>query len=106
MQAKDSVYPLCRHTKADGLRCKSPALRTSVFCHYHQRQRRTRPSTIVVPALGKRCFHPLQDRHSIFRSLSLIVHGLASGRLDPRPAGKMVHALHLALSDLKKSSME
>jgi hypothetical protein len=106
MQTRDSVYPLCRHTKADGLRCQSPALTTSAFCHYHQRQRRTRPSTIVVPALGKRCFHPLQDRHSIFHSYALIVQGLASGRLDPKQAGRMIHALDLALNDLKRTSME
>ena len=37
MQAKDSVFPLCRHTRADGLRCQSAALHTSAFCHYHQR---------------------------------------------------------------------
>ncbi len=28
-------YPLCRHIRTNGLRCKSPALTEAPYCYFH-----------------------------------------------------------------------
>jgi len=100
MHIKNSGCPLCRHTKSDGLRCKSPALTTSAFCYFHQKNRRARPAPISPAPFGKRCFRPLQDPQTIQRALSRVVHGIASNRISPARAGKIICALQLAISEL------
>jgi len=58
--------PQCRHTKTNGLRCGSPAMRNHSFCYYHSslrtHQRRAssaeaREQPIQLP--------PLEDAHAI-----------------------------------------
>jgi hypothetical protein len=100
MSIQLSRYPICRHTLTNGHRCKSPAQATSAFCHHHRKLRRT---TIVVPQSTPLQLnpHPLRDARSIQQALGLILDGLASGRLAPAPAGKMLYALQLAIADSK-----
>ena len=52
------MYRLCQHTKANGLRCQSPALRIDDYCHFHtalRRQQRElvaeaqRPTEFIAP---------------------------------------------------------
>ena len=100
MHIRNSGCPLCRHTKSDGLRCKSPALATSAFCYHHQKHRSARPATISPGPFGKRCFRPLQDRQTIQRAISRVVQGIASHRISPSRAGKMIYSLQLAISEL------
>jgi hypothetical protein len=96
--------PLCRHTKTDGHLCQSPALRTSAFCHYHQKLRRTRPRTLTAgPGLSPNVLYPLRRAESIHDALSMVFTGLASGKIDPKLGGKMVRALRLASEDLRRS---
>ena len=54
---------LCQHTKANGLRCQSPALRTDDFCYFHtafRRQQRElaaeaqRPTEFIAPNFNSR----------------------------------------------------
>src|ERR1035437_10283823 len=102
-----SEYPLCRHTKTNGHRCQSPALATSAFCHFHQKLRRTRRSTIGAgPGLSTHVLHPLRKAESIRHALSMVLSGLATGRLRPRQAGKMLYALQLAVSDHQANPTE
>ncbi len=57
------MYRLCQHTKANGLRCQSPALRTDDFCYSHtafRRQQRElaaerqRPTEFIAPNFNSR----------------------------------------------------
>jgi len=110
MNIKDSAYPLCRHTKTDGRRCKSPALHTSAFCYFHQKQRRTRRSMIDTgPTLAMTLLETLselRDARTIQRALSLVAQGIASNRIPPSQAGKMLAALELAVRNPNKAPME
>jgi hypothetical protein len=87
-------YPLCRHTKTNGRRCQSPALATSAFCFHHQRARRRRSTTIPAG--------PGLSTQSIQEALAMALSGIASGRLHPKVAGRMFHALQLASANLRE----
>jgi hypothetical protein len=107
MHTRHSDYPLCRHTKTNGLQCKSPALTSSAFCHHHQKLRRTRPLTISAgPGLSTHVLHPLHNANSVRQALSMVLSGLAANRIHPKSAGKMLYALQLAASELRKGSLE
>jgi hypothetical protein len=96
-----SEYALCRHTKTDGRRCQSPALSTSAFCHFHQKLRRTRPSTIGAgPGLSAHALHPLRNARSIQQALSMVFSATWTGQINPKQAGKMLYALQLAAKTL------
>ena len=107
MPVRQSDYPLCRHTKTDGIKCSSPALTTSAFCHHHQKMRRTRARTISSgPGLSTHVLHPLRNADSIQQALAMVVSALAAGRIHPKPAGQMIYALQIAISNLRKGSLE
>jgi hypothetical protein len=107
MAIRISNFPLCRHLKTDGRNCKSASLRTSAYCHHHQKLHRTRPRTISPePALAKHFASPMSDRQSFLRACGLIAQALAAGRLDNRTAGRMLYTLQLASSQLKATSLE
>src|ERR1035441_6224555 len=96
-----SEYALCRHAKADGRRCQSPALATSAFCYFHQKVRRTRPSTIGAgPGLSTHVLHPLRNARSIQQALAMVLSGISTGQIHPKQAGKMLYALQLAAKTL------
>jgi hypothetical protein len=96
-----SEYALCRHTKTNGRRCQSPALSTSAFCHFHQKLRRTRPSTIGAgPGLSTHVLHPLRNARSIQQALSMVFSATWAGQIHPKQAGKMLYALQLAAKTL------
>ncbi len=102
---RKSAYPLCRHTKTNGLLCQSPALIDSAFCYHHQKARHTRRHTLEAgPGLSTNVLHPLRNAHSIQQALAMVVNGIGSGRLHPRRAGKMLYALQIASSRLRATS--
>lgn len=103
MFTRNSAFPICRHTKTNGRRCQSPALTTSAFCHFHQKLRRTRRSTIAPsPALAPLKFPP-SDADPILRALNAVLAGVAANQIKPAQAGKMLYALQLAGTDPRKS---
>jgi hypothetical protein len=107
MRVRNSDYPLCRHTKTNGLQCQSPALTTSAFCYHHQKLRRTRRSTISSgPGLSTNVLHPLRNADSIRQALAMVLCGLAANRIHPKTAGRMTWLLQQAASDLHKGSLE
>ncbi|HEV2620431.1 MAG TPA: hypothetical protein VGU23_10895 [Acidobacteriaceae bacterium] len=104
MSIRIDDYPVCRHIRTNGRRCKSLAMATSAFCYQHQRVRRIRPRTINVPAapgLVRFAADPLGDMDSIRHTLGLVLQGLASGQLRTRPAGKMLFAIQQAVTTHK-----
>jgi hypothetical protein len=97
MKARTSEYPICRHTKTNGLLCHSPASGPSAYCHFHKKLARTRVSSVGSgPALREHILFPLRDAHSILQALSMVLSGLASGQIPTAQAGKMLFALQIA----------
>jgi hypothetical protein len=100
-----SAYPLCRHTKTNGLLCQSPALIDSAFCYHHQKLRRTRRRTLGAgPGLSTSVLHPLRDAQTILQAANMVLSGIASNRIHPRTAGKMLRALRIASSQVRATS--
>ena len=101
MDSHADKYPICRHIKTNGRRCQSPALATSAFCYFHQKVRRTRPSTIGAgPGLSTHVLHPLRNARSIQQALAMVLSGISTGQIHPKQAGKMLYALQLAAKTL------
>lgn len=103
MSIRISEFPLCRHIKTDGLRCKSPAVATSAFCYHHRNLRRIRPASgRPRQKLTSRSLPPLDSFQAIQSSLGLVLNGLAMGRIGDRPARRMIEVLRTASEALKK----
>ena len=101
MPKRNSAVPLCRHTKTNGILCKSPALTDSAFCHFHQKLHRTRRATISAgPGLSTNVLHPLHNAQSIQQALAMVMTGVASNRIHPKTAGRMLYALQMAVTRL------
>jgi hypothetical protein len=102
MPKRSSPYPLCRHTKTNGRLCNSPALTGSAFCHFHQKLRRTRRTTLSAgPGLSTNVLHPLHNAQSIQQAIAMVVTGIAANRIHPKTAGKMLYALQMASARLR-----
>ena len=99
----ESAYPLCRHTKTNGRLCQSPALTGSAYCHHHRKLHRVRRNAISAgPGVSTNVLHPLHNARSIQQALSMVVNGVASNRIHPKVAGKMLFALQIASINLQK----
>jgi hypothetical protein len=103
MDHRRSLYPLCRHTKTDGLLCQSPALTGSAFCYYHRRLRHRRGCT-PHPGLSRRYHVPITGRADFMQLLQAVLAGIASGDLRPSQAGRMLSLLQLASTQLGPKS--
>ena len=104
MKRRNADYPLCRHTKTNGLLCQSPALTDSAYCHHHQKAHRTRRTTISAgPGLSTHVLHPLHNARSIQQATAMVLTGLASNRIHPKRAGKMLYALQTASAALPET---
>jgi hypothetical protein len=84
------VIPQCQHTKKDGIRCGSPALRGKPLCYFHSRAARPRPKR-VVPAIP--------DPNNALAVLDWTLRGLMSGKLHHKEAAQIIYGIqqiHLA----------
>jgi hypothetical protein len=85
---------VCTHIKVNGLRCGSPALRSEVFCYFHQRMLRG----VLTPPSSR--LHPLaliEDPEGIQASLMEIMNALVRNTIDPVRAQLLLRALHIAM---------
>ncbi|MCU1321143.1 MAG: hypothetical protein JWM43_792 [Acidobacteriaceae bacterium] len=96
-------YPVCRHIKTNGTRCKSPAMTDNTWCFFHARIHRRHSSyrfTDKTSGYLRRgvdlqlCV--LEDRESVLFSLSLVVNALSTGNLEPDRARTLLYGLQLA----------
>ncbi len=91
----------CRHVKADGVYCGSPALRDRKYCYYHlmERARRLRRARALRDNQPYRLeIQSLDNPYAIRAAISDIAQALAAGQLDARVAGKLLYAIQLAAS--------
>jgi hypothetical protein len=89
-------YETCRHVKADGAYCGSPALQDRKYCYYHlmERGRRLRRARALRDNQPYRLeIQSLDNLYAVRAALTDIVQALAAGQLDARTAGKMLYAI-------------
>jgi hypothetical protein len=100
---------VCTHVKVNGVPCGSPALRSEVFCYFHQRMIRG------VRTPSKSRLHPIaliENEEGIQAALMEIINALVRNTIDFRRAQLVLRALHIAVKnsprvhfDLYKSDM-
>ncbi len=88
------MYMECRHIKANGLRCGSPALKGGQFCYYH-----SKVHTIGAEPNPK--YGPLQlptpeDPFAIQLSVARINAAILNGQIDLKKATGIFYGLQLA----------
>jgi len=123
MTSAKSIVPLCRHTKTNGRRCKSPALNGGRFCYFHQRLRRAhRPATVEeamtsywqeyplqgpeeeefgnikrsYPRQDQIRFPPLEDAESVQLATSMLFQAIATGQIHFKRARLLIYTLKIA----------
>ncbi|MGA9585464.1 MAG: hypothetical protein WBQ95_09065 [Terracidiphilus sp.] len=89
------MFNECRHIKPNGIKCKSPALRSTPYCYFHTGLYRSRnPSStndkepIILPSL--------EDCTGVQIALQQVLGALGSSRIDPRCAGLYLRGLQIA----------
>ena len=92
-------YELCRHIKANGIRCGSPALTGEYWCFFHHRlltrHRNIRAIKSESPQPNLQ-LPPLEDRESIQLALSLIFEAIATGVLAEKRAVVLLRVIAIA----------
>jgi len=100
--------PRCRHIKASGTQCGSPALRDKNFCYYHQQHR---PWTVECYseskwATGEITLPYFEDAHSIQSVIRQVVQMVMQKRIERQTASLLLYALQIASSNLKRMELE
>src|SRR6476661_7597707 len=98
---------LCRHIKSDGHQCKAVALKTSVFCYFHNRlnegHRLYRSRMVGGKGLMERghiiALPALEDRLAVQLALSEVINALACNFIDVKRAQALFYGLQLASSN-------
>src|SRR5947207_14799757 len=79
----------CKHVRASGVRCGSPALREQPFCYYHNH-------------LYNQPYEPefpfLEDAPAISGAIQRVLEELRRDALDARKAGVMLYGLQTAMA--------
>lgn len=97
----------CRHTKANGSVCGSPALEDQLFCYFHlacrdriKRQRRAarRKLPFQLPVL--------EDAASVQLAIGDTLNALLAGQIDHKTAGLVLYGLQTAASNIRHASFE
>jgi hypothetical protein len=104
-----SAAPRCRHIKASGTQCGSPALRDKNFCFYYQESRPKLTDCYYHPdkyATGLIVLPVLEDAHSIQNVIRQVVQMTLLNCLDRKTAGVVLYALQIASSNLKRMELE
>ena len=97
----------CRHLRANGQFCGSPALRHNTLCYYHYRlaqreQRRLRLGGPVDAAANTGIELPLlEDADSIQIAINEVTRAIIDQRIDHRRAGLLLYSFQLALQNTR-----
>lgn len=87
----------CKHIKANGTLCESPALRNDEYCYFHLAAR-DRIRRQAAAAVSKRILQlpVLEDQQTIQLALGDVANALLADRIDARKAGLIFYALQTA----------
>jgi hypothetical protein len=93
------AQPRCEHIKTNGTRCKSPAMKNSLYCYFH-RQLHEAPSFEAVE-IGT-----LEDANSVQMAIQKIVSAVVRGTIDHKTAGLALYGLQTAAMNLPNCDFE
>ncbi|WP_419804426.1 hypothetical protein [Terriglobus sp.] len=116
-------FPSCKHIKANGEVCGSPAMSGRHFCYYHTLyRRRNKPNKkttrclnvpvvdaedkwhrveAIEPFAKRYTLGPIEDAASIQVALSTVLNALADQRIDIHRASTLLYGLQLAATNLR-----
>ncbi len=109
MSSSSLAAARCRHIKASGTQCGSPALRSQRFCFYHQNNR---PLGIGMYSKETDSFSEafelpvFEDAHSIQAVLRQVSKMILINQIELKPAALLLYALQIASSNLKRLELE
>ena len=98
----------CRHIKVNGTQCGSPALRSKIFCFYHQKDRPWPVECFsdIEYATGEITLPFFEDAHSIQAVIRQVVQMVLQKRIERKTASLLLYALQIASSNLKRMELE
>ena len=88
----------CRHVRANGMQCGSPALRGRPFCYFHYRMRRNRNFDYLLSGI--------EDASSLHLALMGMLRAVERNDYDPRTCSFMLRNLGLIAGNLKQYVLE
>jgi len=86
------MYLACRHIKPNGVRCKSPALRSRAFCYFHSKLHSEAKSSF----LDDLKLPLIEDTAALQVALSQVLDALLSSRIDSKQARLLLAGLQIA----------
>ena len=90
--------PTCHHTRPNGKRCGSPALRGEQFCFYHHPTRR--PVARTRPVNPPFYLPPVADQETLQMAIAEVARRIADNTLDARRARLILATLQMAKANL------
>ncbi len=93
----------CKHIKANGTFCESPALRNETYCYFHLAAR-DRIRRQIENAKSRRVLQlpVLEDQETIQLALGDVANALLANRIDTRKAGLIFYALQTASHNARR----
>lgn len=92
----------CQHTRLNGIRCGSPALRGEIHCYFHNR---TQPQTLYNEI--KEPFLPfVEDATSLQFALMRVMRLLMMEQIEYKRCGLLLYSLQIAALNLKRFRAE
>ncbi len=76
----------CDHIKVDGVRCGSPAMRGAFKCYFH----------LKPPTIDDFQINSITDRVCLQKTITEVINGLLSRRLEPKRATALLYALQVS----------
>jgi hypothetical protein len=133
MHPDETPFPLCRHLKTKGTRCRSAAISGQEFCYFHARLHKDHPAPLTAqeivrtysdanieawrrinedpmtiarayPRQNEFNFPPLEDAESVQLAGSMLFHAIAQGHIHPQRARILVAALRIVGSTMRRAS--
>jgi hypothetical protein len=89
--------PRCQHIKANGVRCKSPAMRELPFCFFHEK--------FYNPPYDD-SFPPLEDANSVQCAILQVLNGLKTKSITVVEARAMLYGLKAASINSRRTTFE
>jgi hypothetical protein len=111
-------YPTCAHIFPEGNYCLSPAMRNSLYCYFHTRDRQrqrnlahaadlkrsrpfVRPDQLEAEIMQSLGFPDLDDACSLQIALSTVVRAVLFGHLNSARAGLALRGIRTAVHNYK-----
>ena len=98
--------PRCSHTRLNGLRCGSPAMKGKRHCYFHRRLQLQQHRNSTRRARQRVILPPLEDAASIQFALMEVTQAVLDDRISEKKAGLVLYALQTASHNLRRLDPE